>query len=294
MTLEQKLAVTEMRVDPPPTGRILWAERSGNVKLGRIPASISERGTCPPSCGLYHAGCYAGYAPLGPHWHAVPERGIEWDEFLERVRGLRRNQLWRHNVAGDLAGQGEEVDYARLDQLVDANRGYRGFTFTHKRLDAGVVERAASLGFVINQSVDTLEELDEQGIDAPATVLLPIDAPKALRTAGGRNVAVCVAETTYGMTCADCRLCAQADRKVVVGFRAHGPYAKHLTQLVQLRRGPGQPLMAAPRPLVPQMAGADRSAQVEEPHRPEHSAKQKATLFAQSRDAFRAAYPGQK
>lgn len=247
LTLTEKLARTEKRVDATPTGRIIWTPRSGNVKLGAIPASISERGTCPPSCGLYDAGCYAEYGPMGQHWRAVTDRGLPWKEFLSKVRGLPQNQLWRHNVAGDLAGHGNEVDYARLKELVDANVGRRGFTFTHKRLKPRVIERAASLGFVINQSFDTLKDLDGQTVDGPATVLLPLDAPKTLQTPGGRKIVVCVAQTTDDMTCASCGLCAQADRKAVVGFRAHGQYAKNVPQLVQLRRAPGKPsLMAAP------------------------------------------------
>ena len=60
MTLAEKLA-DRKREDPRPTGRVRFVPDSGNKKTGPIPVTISERGTCPPSFGLYQAGCYAEY-----------------------------------------------------------------------------------------------------------------------------------------------------------------------------------------------------------------------------------------
>ncbi len=113
-TLAEKLAARAPRVDAAPVGRVLWVARSHNEKLGGIPSTISERGTCPPTCGLYEAGCYAGFGKLGGHWKGVGDRGLPWPEFLQRVRALPAGQAWRHNVAGDLAGAGAAVDYAAL------------------------------------------------------------------------------------------------------------------------------------------------------------------------------------
>ncbi len=197
---------------------------------------MSERGTCPSSCSLYDAGCYAGYGHLGSHWRAVEHRGLPWAEFLARVRALPHGQLWRHNVAGDLAGAGTTVDYVRLAELVDANRGRRGFTFTHKTLASDVVLAAAQLGFVINVSLDALALADAPHVkDIPATVLLPSDAPGSLRTPQGRHVVVCPAQMATEATCASCQLCSRANRKAVIGFRAHGQFAQHVPGIVQLR-----------------------------------------------------------
>jgi hypothetical protein len=239
MTLQQKLASRSPRSDPKLAGRVIWAERSGNAKLGPIPASISERGTCPPSCGLYEAGCYAEYGMLGSHWRAVGKRGLDWHDFLDRIRDLPEGQLWRHNVAGDLAGRGETVDNDKLAELIEANAGRRGFTFSHKQVQPQTVLAAARQGFVINLSADTLQDADRRAVDgAPVAVVLAHDAPGRLRTPAGRYVVMCVAETTPGVTCAQCQLCAKADRSSIVGFRAHGQYAKQVPQLVTLRRKP--------------------------------------------------------
>lgn len=245
-SLAQKLAELPAREDPALTGRIIWSERSGNTKTGPIPVSMSERGTCPPSCGLYEAGCYAEYGMLGAHWRATGDRGLSWAEFLERVRALPEGQLWRHNEAGDLAGTGPALDLWKLGKLVAANRGRRGFTFTHKHgaENLPALRGANDLGFTINLSADSLEQADalfDGGLlrkpSIPVAVLLPHDAPKSLRTPQGHRVIVCPAQTS-GTTCSDCELCANASRHSIVGFRAHGQFKAHVPELVKLGRRP--------------------------------------------------------
>lgn len=240
-TLTEKLAGMPARVDPAPIGRVLWVPCSKNEKLGGIPASWSERGTCPPSCGLYEAGCYANYGKLGFHWKNVPRDGLPWEGFLEKVRALPEGQVWRHNVAGDLQGSGQQLDVERLAELVEANRGRRGFSFTHKIGSMAAVHFALANenGFTINLSADSPAEADRL-VDlaiGPVTTLLPHDAPdRGVKTPAGRRVTVCPAETAAGLTCRECQLCALPTRKTIVGFRAHGNYRRHVPELVQLRR----------------------------------------------------------
>jgi len=239
-TIVQKLEGMSPRIDQASTGRVLWVPCSKNQKLGGIPASWSERGTCPPSCGLYEAGCYALYGKLGFHWKNVPRDGLPWDGFLEKVRSLPVDQVWRHNVAGDLQGDGVTIDARRVGELVEANQGRRGFSFTHfpmTQRNAVAASYANRNGFTVNLSADTLEMADEYadlGV-APVSVLLSHDAPIRLKTPAGRRVTVCPAETA-GLTCRECQLCALPDRKTIVGFRAHGNYKKHATELVRLRK----------------------------------------------------------
>lgn len=137
-----------------------------------------------------------------------------------------------------------------LADLVYANRGKRGFTFTHKtsprNFDA--IRQANLAGFTINLSADTLEEADgfyeassrkselyftKAG---PVAVVLPHDAPdEGNVTPGGRRIVVCPAQT-HGMTCVECKLCATPFRKTIIGFRAHGQFKKAIPELIQLRR----------------------------------------------------------
>lgn len=240
LSLVEKLAESDPRQDPPATSRVIWSRRSGNAKLGPIPSSLSERGTCPRSCGLYEAGCYAGYGLLGHHWTAAADRGLPWAEFLARVRALPPGTLWRHNEAGDLQGDGERLDAEALEELIAANLGRAGFTFTHytARESWPAIACANAHGFTVNLSADTLAEADALAAAGvgPVAALVGVDHPQRSRTPAGRVVVVCPAQT-HGLTCAVCRLCARPQRRSIVAFRAHGQYRAHVTELVQLRRG---------------------------------------------------------
>jgi hypothetical protein len=233
--------------------------RSGNHKLGGIPSSITSRGTCPPSCTFYGAGCYAEVHLLGYHWRRVStgEQGDAWADFCFQVDDLPRGQLWRHNVAGDLPGQGETVDEMALDLLVRANTGRRGFTFSHKHSAQALtaIRRANANGFTVNLSADSLAQADalaETGA-GPVVVVVPSFTPdEGLRTPAGRKVIVCPAQKIDGRdtTCATCRLCAIPTRKAIVGFRAHGVSLARVDALVQLRRKPGTYSRTPPLPYV--------------------------------------------
>lgn len=203
--------------------------QSSNRKTGAIPVSYSSAETCPDACPLKGNGCYAEHGPGAIHWRKVTEgsRGVPFAEFLEQVRRLPRNQLWRFNVAGDLPGVGDHLDPTLLLQLVAANRGRRGFTYTHKPMSSLTarisVQLANENGFTVNLSADNLHEADElKALDiAPVVVVLPTDAPDTLLTPGGNKVVACPAETR-DVSCEQCRACAVPTRNGIIGFRAHG------------------------------------------------------------------------
>lgn len=226
--------------------RVLFVARSLNKKLGPIPSSISSGETCPDACPLKDSGCFAEFGILGAHWRRVPQDGLTWSAFLERVQQLPPGQLWRHNTAGDLPGVGDRFDIDRFLELVWANRGRRGFTMTAKPL-LGALERHAvilanRLGFTVNVTAHGLEEADDLvdrfGTRAPVVVVVPEDAPKRSTTPKGRPVVVCPAQTNADATCLSCQLCARPKRLVIVGFRAHGQWKANVSRLVQLRRAP--------------------------------------------------------
>ena len=211
--------------------RVIFVKQSANEKTGPIPVTYSARSTCPHSCPQYGAGCYAD---AGYHtrlaWNRVDRDGIEWEEFCSRVAALPDGELWRHNVAGDLPGENENVDPVKLGQLVAANRGKRGFTYSHKKTPDAVrwIKAANEWGFTINLSADNAGEADKLAeLNAgPVVAIVPIDNPEKSYTPGGRKIIVCPAQSRDGVTCKTCGLCARADRNVIIGFRAHGVRAK--------------------------------------------------------------------
>lgn len=203
--------------------------QSGNRKTGAIPVTYSERATCPPSCPHYRADCYAEDFYTRMAWDKVPARGGTLAALTASIAALPDGQLWRMNVAGDLPGEGEHVDAHALGQIVRANIGKRGFTYTHKK-SADAIEwagHATRWGFTVNLSADDAGEADalaETGL--PVTAIVPMDCPEKSYTPNGRTIIVCPAQTRDDVTCETCGLCARADRRVIVGFRAHGTRAR--------------------------------------------------------------------
>jgi hypothetical protein len=180
---------------------------------------------------------------LGILWKKVSSGAyrfaLTWKDFLAEVRTLPPGQLWRHNQAGDLPGTGDTLDTRALAALVKASSHAKGFTYTHKPL-ARKAERAAIAaanrdGFVVNLSgnnpghADTLADLAV----GPVVTVLPdtIRGNVRLHTPAGRRIVVCPATYRDDVTCASCRLCAVADRKVIVGFPAHGASRKRASAI---------------------------------------------------------------
>ena len=224
----QALNETVMRAAIAGAYNVHFTPRSSNAKIGPIPATVTERKTCPPTCPFYDAGCYAGVGPVSWHWKKVTngQRGDNWAALCESIAALPAGQLWRHNVAGDLPGDGVTIDQKALGELVRANMKKRGFTYTHYPTTSDNLDavRVANLhGFTINLSANNLDHADELASHAvaPVVVVLPEDAPKSLTTPQGHKVATCPA--TYSDTnCKECQLCQRGDRAVIVGFPAHG------------------------------------------------------------------------
>ena len=205
--------------------------KSGNIKTGPIPVSTMSAETCSDDCPLKNNGCYAGSGPLSWHWRKVTAklRGISWSEYCDSVEQLDDGQLWRHAQAGDLPGVNHAIDGLMLAQLVAANEGKRGFTYTHKPVlnnprNATLVRLANAQGFTINLSANNLAQADQLSDLAigPVVTIVAIDAPEKQKTPAGRTVIVCPAQSRDDVTCSSCGLCQRQDRTVIVGFRAHG------------------------------------------------------------------------
>lgn len=216
--------------------------KSANEKTGPIPVSTTTATTCPDACPFKKNGCYADGGPLAIHWRAVTEekRGTAWGEFCESIAALPDGQLWRHNQAGDLPGDGDAIDAAALGELVKANIGKRGFTYTHKPATPENVQwvRAANeWGFTVNLSANSLEHADViSATGLPIVTVLPVDAPAKLETPAGRTVVTCPATYRDGVSCATCQLCARRDRKVIIGFPAHGAGKARVQRVFMMSR----------------------------------------------------------
>lgn len=210
--------------------RVHLTLKSRNEKVGPIPVSTTESKTCPTSCPFKKSGCYADGGPLALFWGKVDRgmAGVSWDEFCGQVAALPEGQLWRHNQAGDLPSDGKAIDYVAFKSLVDANKGRKGFTYTHHDpligQNAHYISMANAEGFTVNLSGNNLRHADQLAAleIGPVVAVVAEDHPEHSTTPEGRKVIVCPEQTGKAKSCAECGLCQKVNRAVIVAFRAHG------------------------------------------------------------------------
>ncbi len=221
--------------------RVHITPRSSNAKTGPIPVTTSEESTCPSTCPFIGKGCYAKSGPLALHWKRVSngERGTDWHGLCTFVKQLPDRQLWRHNQAGDLPHDDGQIDGSLLGELVRANKGKRGFTYTHHKLDVGFntyhIATANQLGFTINvstESKDAAVAAFRKGLPAVCVVPSDHDGSDYGEVHDGVTFVTCPAQTDKPLTCSECGLCSQAKRQCVVMFKAHGNAKRHVSSLV--------------------------------------------------------------
>lgn len=219
--------------------------KSRNAKTGPMPVTTTSNDTCPTVCPFKGDGCYAEQGPLGGLWRALSavEAGevykngrnsivaLSWEEIIANVTALPKGTLWRHNQAGDLPGDGKVIDLAAMADLAEANADKRGFTYTHhdmgdaRNREAVVLANAA--GFTVNVSANGPRHADTlMGMGLPVVTVLPAHVRENTTTPAGHKVVICPAVVRDDVSCMTCGLCARAERKVIVGFPAHGPAHK--------------------------------------------------------------------
>jgi hypothetical protein len=195
---------------------------SNNGKTGPMPVSTTQSDTCPPDCPALQI-CYAKKGPLSWHWSKVDAgRAVTWAAFCHAISKLPRRFIWRHNQAGDLPGKGNRINAKELRQLVKANRGRRGFTYTHKKLtpaNVRLITEANKKGFTINISADSPADADKKAAAAPGVplaVIIDPATPKVSHTPGGIKIVKCP-HAYRAITCQQCQLCAN-QRDYAIGL----------------------------------------------------------------------------
>jgi len=212
---------------------------SGNAKTGPIPVTMTEQSSCPSACPLKNSGCYAELGNVRIHWNNVEKpnkkgtSALDIDALSAFIRTIPKGSLWRMNVAGDLAHNNETINGIALVQLIQANKGLRGFTYTHHEVlhnanNRVMVKHANDEGFTINLSANSLEHADKLAAlnIGPVVTIVPENSPKVQFTPSGRYVIQCPATYQDGVTCANCGICQVSTRKAIIGFSVHGTSKK--------------------------------------------------------------------
>lgn len=199
---------------------------SGNKKTGPMPVTRTDMQSCPPSCGAF-AGCYAKSGPSMIHWSKLNKGGLSIDDLAAKIRELPRNTLWRLNESGDLPGIGESIDIDSLIKIVQANKGKMGFTYTHKKQDIPAIVKANKLGFTINVSCDTADEVSKyHALGLPVVAIS--NNPDKVEYIGGVKSVRCPAEYNDKVQCVSCKLCQNAKRDYAIKFTPHGTMKKRI------------------------------------------------------------------
>ena len=228
--------------------------KSLNRKTGLIPVTTSSKETCPENCPLRNNGCYADGGPLALHWQKVTneERGDDWPTFLTKIQSLPKDQLWRHNQAGDLVPYPPEkgsIHPLYIEGLILANEGKRGYTYTHYpvlsdihgdltiEVNRLIIKDANKRGFIINLSGNTIEHADDLfalNIAPVTTHVASTCTKKTFRSPAGNKVIVCPAVINDKMSCLKCGLCAKYPRKEIIAFPAHGVRKSSLDRFIRM------------------------------------------------------------
>src|SRR3989304_33961 len=93
-----------------------FVRKSENSKTGPIPITYTEENSCPDNCPLKSkdnkSGCYAkaGFYTQRVWINLLKETGYNIEEFGQKIMALPKNQIWRHNVGGDLPGENNEIN----------------------------------------------------------------------------------------------------------------------------------------------------------------------------------------
>jgi len=224
--------------------RVHLTPKSSNAKTGPMPVSTTTKDSCPDACSLKGNGCYAESGPLGIHWSMVTNgaRGYSWAEFCADISELPDGTIWRHNQAGDLpSSDNVNIDAVALGELVAANYGRKGFTYTHYDpmigQNAHWIKASNAWGFTINLSAESLEHADQLAdMDiGPVCTILPEGSAPVSYTPKGRKVIVCPAQQRDDVSCYTCRLCQRQDRPII-GFIVHGSGKKKAARVFTLKQ----------------------------------------------------------
>ncbi len=238
--------------------KVLFIKKSSNSKVGRLPVTITESASCPKTCPHINGNCYAKTGPQSWIWSKV-DKGTagknltDWDGLANNIKALPAGQPWRMNTSGDIPHFDGLIRLDLLKQLIEANKGRKGWTYSHHILNTHNTEAlksATAKGFTINASTETLSDADaamNKGLNACSIIssdnphLIAYSSLKdrktyykvsqPIKTPAGRRVVVCPAQTCQPTKCETCLLCSKP-RDYAIAFVAHGNNKKKLNQLL--------------------------------------------------------------
>ena len=223
-------------------GPVSVVAASLNRKLGPgVAATYLAQATCPDSCALRGAGCYAETGRIGLTTAQRNDQSAGW-EYLDILRAeaagidaLPRGGMLRVHVVGDVRdAAGAAIIGAAMARF--DRRGGRSWTYTHAWRE---IPRAAWGPVSVLASCESLADARaaQAAGYAVALVVGAHDGPR-LHLEGGLRLLPCIEQTT-GRTCRECSLCTRGEylerSGTVITFAAHVMYKRRVRELVESR-----------------------------------------------------------
>lgn len=203
--------------------------RSSNRKTGPIATTTREQTSCPTTCPLYSAGCYARGRIFGIATRLGSE---DHSKILELITTLPQGGAVRLNVAGDFLLEDGTPDVEYIDAVnavADARPDVRFIAYTH----AWRVLSPDLFRFGVNASCESDDDVITARAAGWGTVTINAESDRI----GDTRVTQCPAERDDRVSCATCMLCSRTPSiPVTVTFTAHGSGAKKATAAVAERR----------------------------------------------------------
>lgn len=197
-------------------------EQSHNAKTGNVSATYAAQGSCPTTCTLRGAGCYAETERVGiatKQLNAAAGNASTLDIAIAEaaaIDALKGTRPLRLHVVGDCADDAAALIVSAAAARYSARSGQPVWTYTHAwrtvaRESWGTVSVRASC-----ETVAHLAEARARGYSG-AIVVAEHASPKTID-----GITPCP-QQTKGTTCADCRLCFA--ERATIAFAAHGSKA---------------------------------------------------------------------
>lgn len=208
----------------PVTGVTTFVKRmTANRKTGPVALSTyRNQGSCPTTCSLYGAGCYAENRTIGggSSPFMVGEKGApDMTALLAEIRKLRRGEIVRLNVSGDYLLPDGTPDQAYIDATNTIPPYVEVLSYTHawRTLRPEWFKDHTRP----NASCDSIADVAEALSMGWKAVVVDPDGSLPGMVVGGEKLVSCPFET-HERQCLDCRLCARGKRSSVVVFQVHG------------------------------------------------------------------------
>lgn len=198
---------------------------SHNRKVGAMAATYRPVGdTCPSTCFLLDAGCYAQKGNVNIHQNRSADDFHELDRALSGGTGYVR-----HHVSGDFF-KGDKLDTEYLDYVISwhrANPSVHGYAYTHRILDiieAGYTADTLPTNLVLMASLNPEQYHDETVLNAIHAAgyryTRIADNERDALLSKRSHEAVCPEQlarprANLNITCLSCKLCTHAKTDVV-------------------------------------------------------------------------------